>query len=38
MRLLFGTVRYLRQPNAPLERGEILPCIAVPAEPVSLDA
>ncbi|HUK07273.1 MAG TPA: MOSC and FAD-binding oxidoreductase domain-containing protein [Stellaceae bacterium] len=37
-RLLSGTVRYLHEPNAPLESGEILPCIAVPAEPVSLDA
>lgn len=36
-RLLFGSVRYLHQPNAPLERGEILPCIAVPSEPLSLD-
>ncbi len=37
-RLLSGTVRYLREPNAPLQSGEILPCIAVPAEPLSLDA
>jgi len=37
-RLLSGTVRYLRQPNAPLQDGEILPCIAVPTEPLSLDA
>jgi MOSC domain-containing protein YiiM/ferredoxin-NADP reductase len=37
-RLLSGAVRYLRQPNAPLETGEILPCVAVPAEPLSLDA
>jgi ferredoxin-NADP reductase/MOSC domain-containing protein YiiM len=37
-RLLSGSVRYLHQPNAPLEAGEILPCIAVPAEPLSLDA
>jgi ferredoxin-NADP reductase/MOSC domain-containing protein YiiM len=37
-RLLSGTVRYLHQPNAPLESGEILPCVAVPAEPLSLDA
>jgi ferredoxin-NADP reductase len=37
-RLLSGSVRYLRQPNAPLEAGEILPCIAVPTEPLSLDA
>jgi len=37
-RLLSGTVRYLHQPNAPLEGDEVLPCIAVPAEPLSLDA
>jgi ferredoxin len=37
-RLLSGAVRYVRQPNAPLEQGEILPCIAVPAETLSLDA
>jgi hypothetical protein len=37
-RLLSGSVRYLRQPNAPLEAGEILPCVAVPAEPLRLDA
>jgi len=37
-RLLSGTVRYLHEPNAPLESGEILPCVAVPAEPLSLDA
>jgi MOSC domain-containing protein YiiM/ferredoxin-NADP reductase len=37
-RLLSGSVRYLHQPNAPLEAGEILPCIAVPAEPLRLDA
>jgi ferredoxin-NADP reductase/MOSC domain-containing protein YiiM len=37
-RLLSGAVRYLRQPNAPLEAGEILPCIAVPAEPLTLEA
>jgi ferredoxin len=37
-RLLSGSVRYLHQPNAPLEAGEILPCIAVPVEPLSLDA
>jgi MOSC domain-containing protein YiiM/ferredoxin-NADP reductase len=37
-RLLSGSVHYLRQPNAPLEANEILPCIAVPAEPLSLDA
>ena len=37
-RLLSGTVRYLREPGAPLERGEILPCIAVPSEPLALDA
>ncbi len=37
-RLLSGSVRYLHQPNAPLEAGEILPCIAVPAEPLTLDA
>jgi ferredoxin-NADP reductase/MOSC domain-containing protein YiiM len=37
-RLLSGTVRYLRPPNAPLEGDEVLPCIAVPAVPLSLDA
>ena len=37
-RLVSGSVRYLRQPNVPLERDEILPCIAVPSEPLSLDA
>jgi ferredoxin-NADP reductase/MOSC domain-containing protein YiiM len=37
-RLLSGSVRYLREPNAPLEAGEILPCIAVPAEPLRLEA
>jgi ferredoxin-NADP reductase/MOSC domain-containing protein YiiM len=37
-RLLSGSVRYLRQPNAPLEKGQILPCIAVPIEPLRLDA
>ena len=37
-RLLSGAVRYLHQPNAPLEAGEILPCIAVPTEPLRLDA
>ena len=37
-RLLSGSVRYLHQPNAPLEPGQILPCIAVPAEPITLDA
>jgi MOSC domain-containing protein YiiM/ferredoxin-NADP reductase len=37
-RLLSGAVRYLHQPNAPLEEGEILPCIAVPVEPLTLDA
>ncbi len=37
-RLLSGSVRYLHEPNAPLQGGEILPCIAVPAEPLSLDA
>jgi len=37
-RLLSGTVRYLHKPNAPLRSGEILPCVAVPAEPLSLDA
>jgi MOSC domain-containing protein YiiM/ferredoxin-NADP reductase len=36
--ILSGTVRYLRQPNAPLGSGEILPCIAVPVEPLVLDA
>ncbi len=37
-RLLSGSVRYLHPPNAPLEAGQILPCIAVPAEPLTLDA
>ncbi len=37
-RLLFGSVRYLHQPNAPLQGDEMLPCIAVPSEPLSLDA
>jgi ferredoxin len=36
-RLLSGSVRYLRQPNVPLQAGEILPCIAVPTEPLRLD-
>ena len=37
-RLLSGNVRYLHQPNALLQGDEILPCIAVPSEPLSLDA
>jgi hypothetical protein len=37
-RLLSGKVRYLHQPNAPIEVDEVLPCIAVPAEPLSLEA
>jgi ferredoxin-NADP reductase/MOSC domain-containing protein YiiM len=37
-RLLSGTVRYLHRPNAPLQGDEVLPCIAVPIEPLSLDA
>jgi ferredoxin len=37
-RLLSGSVHYLHQPNAPIQGDEILPCIAVPAEPLSLDA
>jgi ferredoxin-NADP reductase/MOSC domain-containing protein YiiM len=37
-RLVSGAVRYLHQPNAPLHDGEILPCIAVPIEPIALDA
>jgi hypothetical protein len=37
-RLLSGTVRYLHQPNAPIEDDEVLPCIAVPVESLSLDA
>ena len=37
-RVLSGAVRYLHQPNAPLAAGEFLPCIAVPAEPLVLDA
>jgi len=28
-RILSGAVRYLHQPNAPTEVGEILPCIAL---------
>ena len=36
-RLLSGSVRYLHRPNAPLEAGEILPCVAVPTEPLTLD-
>ena len=35
--LLSGAVRYLHQPGAPLCAGEVLPCIAVPAEPLVLD-
>jgi len=37
-RILFGAVRYLHQPNAPIEIGEILPCVAIPVEPLVLDA
>ena len=37
-RVLSGAVRYLHQPNAPLQADEILPCIAVPVEPLVLDA
>jgi ferredoxin-NADP reductase/MOSC domain-containing protein YiiM len=37
-RVLSGAVRYLHQPNAPLEANEILPCIAVPTEPLTIDA
>lgn len=37
-RLLAGSVRYLHQPNAPLQGDEFLPCIAVQIEPLSLDA
>jgi ferredoxin-NADP reductase/MOSC domain-containing protein YiiM len=37
-RVLSGAVRYLHQPNAPLQADESLPCIAVPAEPLVLDA
>lgn len=37
-RILSGAVRYLHQPNAPIEDGEILPCIAVPVEPIIVDA
>jgi len=37
-RILSGAVRYLHQPNAPLEVDEVLPCISVPAEPIVLDA
>src|SRR5215831_42606 len=36
--LVSGAVRYLHEPNAPLGAGEILPCIAVPVEPLVLDA
>ena len=32
--VLSGAVRYLHQPNAPLEADKVLPCIAVPAEPL----
>jgi hypothetical protein len=38
MRLLSGTIRYLHEPNAPLQGHKILPCVAVPLEPLSLDA
>ncbi len=37
-RVLSGAVRYLHQPNARLEANEILPCIAVPTEPLMVDA
>src|SRR6185369_10920744 len=37
-RLMAGSVSYLHEPNAPLAENEILPCVAVPAEPVTLDA
>jgi ferredoxin-NADP reductase/MOSC domain-containing protein YiiM len=37
-RVLSGTVRYLHTPNAPLAAGEVLPCIAIPAGPLVLDA
>ncbi len=37
-RILSGAVRYLHAPNAPLAAGETLPCIAVPTEPLVLDA
>jgi len=37
-RILSGAVRYLHKPNAPIEVGEVLPCIAVPVEPLVLDA
>jgi len=37
-RLISGSVSYLHEPNAPLAEDEILPCVAVPAEPVTLDA
>jgi uncharacterized protein len=36
--ILTGAVRYLHQPDAPLGAGEILPCVAVPIEPLVLDA
>jgi ferredoxin-NADP reductase/MOSC domain-containing protein YiiM len=37
-RVIAGAVRYLHAPNAPLAAGEALPCIAVPTEPLVLDA
>jgi ferredoxin len=37
-RVLSGAVRYLHQPNAPLEADQVLPCVAVPVEPLVLDA
>jgi hypothetical protein len=36
--MLSGAMRYLHQPNAPINLGEILPCIAVPVGPFTLDA
>ena len=37
-RILSGAVRYLHQPDAPIEAGEILSCVAVPVEALVLDA
>lgn len=37
-RLLSGAVRYLHQPNVPLQGDEILPCIAVSTESLLLEA
>ena len=37
-RVLSGEAEYLHRPNAPLAPGEILPCVAVPATALVLDA